>query len=104
MGHIYTDEALFRARLHPRALSTRVRKDRARRLYDAMVEVLTLAIENRGSSVSDYRDAEGRRGEFQLLHQVYGKEGEPCVACGAAIRRIVIASRGTHYCPKCQRV
>jgi formamidopyrimidine-DNA glycosylase len=104
MGNIYVDEALFRARLHPKAIASRLSAARARRLFDAIREVLALAIQSRGSSVSDYVDAEGRRGGFQLLHEVYGKEGEPCPNCGFPIRRIVVAQRGTHYCPDCQRV
>lgn len=103
LGNIYTDEALFRAGIHPRALASRLSRARAHRLYEAIREVLALAIENRGSSVSDYVDAEGRRGSFQTLHQVYGKEGRPCSRCGTPIRRIVVAQRGTHYCPRCQR-
>ena len=68
-----------------------------------MVEVLTQAIEKGGSSISDYVDADGRRGFFQFEHRVYQRTGEPCVNCGAPIRRTLVAQRGTHYCPKCQR-
>jgi len=56
-----------------------------------------------GSSVSDYVDAEGRKGWFQIRHRVYQRHGEKCRRCGAIIRRILIAQRGTHYCPKCQK-
>lgn len=104
MGNIYVDEALFHARIHPLAAASRLSKGRAVRLYDAMIEVLQAAIAHRGSSISDYVDAEGRRGNFQQLHQAYGREGEACSRCGAAIRRIVVAQRGTHYCPRCQRL
>ncbi len=104
MGNIYTDEALFRARIHPQAQAARIRKERARRLHQAMTEVLSLAIEHKGSSISDYVDADGERGWFQIQHQVYGRKGEPCTRCGRPIRRIVIGQRGTHYCPKCQRI
>lgn len=103
MGNIYSDEALFQAGVHPRALASRLSKERARRLYRAMIDVLQAAIENKGSSISDYVDAEGRRGSFQDMHQVYGREGEACNRCGAAIRRVVLGGRGTHYCPRCQR-
>jgi len=103
MGNIYTDEALFRAGIHPRTRASRIRKPRAFRLHAEMQSILLDAIDNRGSSVSDYRDAEGRKGEFQRLHRVYAREGQPCVTCGAAIRRIVLGGRGTHYCPRCQR-
>lgn len=103
MGNIYTDEALFQARIHPLAIASRLSKARAIRLHQAMLAVLSEAIRLKGSSISDYVDAGGNRGSFQLLHQVYGREGQPCPACGRPIRRIVVGQRGTHYCPKCQR-
>ena len=103
MGNIYTDEALHRAGIHPRALASRLTRERAARLHFAIQEVLLESIETGGSSVSDYVDSEGRRGAFQLRHRVYGKEGKPCTACGSLIRRILVAQRGTHFCPKCQK-
>jgi formamidopyrimidine-DNA glycosylase len=103
MGNIYTDEALHRAGIHPRALASRLTRERAARLHFAIQEVLLESIETGGSSVSDYVDSEGRRGSFQLRHRVYGKEGKPCPACGSLIRRILVAQRGTHFCPKCQK-
>jgi formamidopyrimidine-DNA glycosylase len=103
MGNIYTDEALFQARIHPRAIASSLSKERATRLHSAMVDILTAAIRLKGSSISDYVDADGERGSFQLQHQVYGRAGEPCAICGTPIRRIVMSQRGTHYCPKCQR-
>jgi formamidopyrimidine-DNA glycosylase len=103
VGNIYADEALHRARIHPKALSARISRKRALRLYESITEILRLAIEHRGSSISDYVDAEGTRGWFQVLHRVYGKEGEPCPECGSPIRRIVIAQRSAHFCPRCQR-
>ena len=103
MGNIYTDEALFEARIHPRALASSLSKERATRLHRAMVDILETAIRLKGSSISDYVDANGAAGSFQLQHQVYGRAGEPCPICGAAIRRIVVGQRGTHYCPRCQR-
>jgi len=103
MGNIYTDEALFQARIHPGAIASSLSKERATRLHHAMVDILSAAIRLKGSSISDYVDAAGERGSFQLQHQVYGRAGEPCAICGTAIRRIVMSQRGTHYCPKCQR-
>ena len=103
MGNIYTDEALHRAGIHPRALAYRLTRERAARLHRAIQEVLLESIETGGSSVSDYVDSEGRRGSFQLRHRVYGKEAKPCPACGSLIRRILVAQRGTHFCPKCQK-
>lgn len=102
IGNIYADEILFRAGIHPAAPGASLGARRARRLYHAMVEVLREAIEYGGSSVSDYVDAEGRPGRFQLRHQVYGRAGEPCPRCGRLIERITVAQRGTHYCPVCQ--
>lgn len=104
MGNIYTDEALFAAKIHPRAIASRLSRARAARLHQAMQEILSTAVALKGSSISDYVDSEGRKGSFQLHHQVYGREGERCVVCGTRIRRIVLGSRGTHYCPKCQRM
>jgi formamidopyrimidine-DNA glycosylase len=104
VGNIYADEALFRARIHPLALASRLRRERAARLYSAVREVLEEAIARRGSSVSDYVDAEGRKGSFQTLHRVYQRTGEGCLTCGTPIRRALVAQRGTHYCPKCQRI
>jgi formamidopyrimidine-DNA glycosylase len=103
VGNIYADEALFRAGIHPEAMASRIRKDRARKLYDAVVAVLTEAIEAGGSSISDYVDAEGRKGFFQMQHRVYGRTGEACVTCGTPIRRVLVTQRSSHYCPKCQK-
>jgi len=103
IGNIYADEALFRAGIHPLALAHRIRADRARRLYDAIRAVLTEAIEAGGSSISDYVDAEGRKGFFQFSHRVYQRTGEPCLTCGARVRRVLVAQRSSHFCPKCQK-
>lgn len=103
VGNIYADEALFRAGIRPQTSAAGISKPRALRLYQAIVETLQLAIEHRGSSISDYVDGDGQKGNFQMLHQVYGREGEPCRVCGSPIRRIVLGQRGTHYCPRCQR-
>lgn len=103
VGNIYADEMLFAAGIHPRAQARRISKKRAERLHRNLVAVLEAAIQHRGSSISDYVDGSGERGSFQNMHAVYGRAGEPCLRCGALIRRIVIAQRGTHYCARCQR-
>lgn len=103
IGNIYADEALFRAGIHPKRLASSLRRERVEKLFHAMREVLAEAIESRGSSVSHYVDAEGRKGSFQLSHRVYRRTGKPCVNCGAQIKRTLVAQRGTHFCPRCQR-
>jgi formamidopyrimidine-DNA glycosylase len=103
LGNIYADEALFRAGIHPLAIASRLRGERARRLHEGIGAVLGEAIAAGGSSISDYVDAQGRKGFFQTEHRVYQRTGEPCVACGTAIRRILVAQRSSHFCPKCQK-
>jgi formamidopyrimidine-DNA glycosylase len=103
VGNIYADEALFRAGIRPRRRAASLTREELRKLHVALKEVLNEAIKLGGSSVSDYVDAEGREGFFQLQHRVYGREGEPCLVCGTPIKRVVIGGRGSHYCPHCQR-
>jgi formamidopyrimidine-DNA glycosylase len=103
LGNIYVDESLWRAQIPPQRLAGKLSNKHTGRLLDEIQNVLREAIEHRGSSISDYVDADGRKGGFQLQHRVYDREGKPCFRCGTPIRRIVIGQRGTHYCPKCQR-
>jgi len=103
VGNIYADESLFRAGIRPRRRAESLTRNELSRLYSAIQEVLKEAIELGGSSVSDYVDADGEEGFFQLQHRVYGREGEPCLVCKTPIKRVVIAGRSSHYCPKCQK-
>ncbi|MGA8432112.1 MAG: bifunctional DNA-formamidopyrimidine glycosylase/DNA-(apurinic or apyrimidinic site) lyase [Candidatus Sulfotelmatobacter sp.] len=103
VGNIYADEALFRAGIRPKRRVNTISREQLRRLYLAVREVLTEAIALGGSSISDYVDADGEEGFFQLKHRVYGREGDPCLVCRTPIKRIVIGGRSSHYCPKCQR-
>jgi formamidopyrimidine-DNA glycosylase len=103
LGNIYADEALFRAGIHPQALAARLSAARAQRLFDAIQAVLKEAIAAGGSSISDYVDAQGRKGFFQVSHRVYQRTGEPCVTCGKPIRRVLVSQRSSHFCPHCQR-
>jgi formamidopyrimidine-DNA glycosylase len=103
VGNIYADESLFRAGIRPRRRAASLTRENLRRLYKSVQEVLQEAIALGGSSVSDYVDSDGQEGSFQLEHRVYGREGERCLKCKATIKRIVIAGRSSHYCPKCQR-
>jgi formamidopyrimidine-DNA glycosylase len=103
VGNIYADESLFHAGIRPRRSSGRLTRAELERLRLALCQVLEHAIRLGGSSVSDYVDAEGMRGFFQLEHCVYMRTGLPCLRCKTPIRRILLAGRGTHFCPKCQR-
>ncbi|HEY3626574.1 MAG TPA: bifunctional DNA-formamidopyrimidine glycosylase/DNA-(apurinic or apyrimidinic site) lyase [Terracidiphilus sp.] len=103
VGNIYADESLFRAGIRPRKAAGRLTRADLEKLRAALSEVLEHAIRLGGSSVSDYVDADGVRGFFQLEHCVYQRTGEPCRTCGMPIRRIVVGGRSTHYCPRCQK-
>jgi formamidopyrimidine-DNA glycosylase len=103
VGNIYADESLFRAGIRPRRRAATITRERLGKLHAAVREVLREAIALGGSSISDYVDADGEAGFFQLQHRVYGREGEPCLVCGTAIRRIVLAGRSSHYCSNCQK-
>jgi formamidopyrimidine-DNA glycosylase len=103
VGNIYADEALFRARIRPTRHAGRLTRDELARLRESLIKVLKHAIKLGGSSVSDYVDAEGAAGFFQLHHNVYSRTGEPCRTCATPIKRTVIGGRSTHFCPTCQR-
>ena len=103
VGNIYADESLFRAGIRPRRAAGRLTRADLEKLRGALRQVLEHAIRLGGSSVSDYVDADGVRGFFQLEHCVYQRTGEPCRKCRTPIRRIVVGGRSTHYCPRCQK-
>jgi formamidopyrimidine-DNA glycosylase len=103
VGNIYADESLFRAGVRPRRRAASLTRKELALLYAAVQEVLKEAIALGGSSVSDYLDADGQEGFFQLQHRVYGREGELCLVCKTPIKRVVIAGRSSHYCPNCQK-
>jgi formamidopyrimidine-DNA glycosylase len=102
VGNIYADESLFRAGIRPRRRAGRLTRAELERLRAALKSVLEHAIRLGGSSVSDYVDADGVRGFFQLEHCVYLRTGQPCRHCQTPILRILVGGRGTHYCPQCQ--
>jgi formamidopyrimidine-DNA glycosylase len=103
IGNIYADESLFRARLHPARIAETLTKQQLLLLHQKVQLVLEEAIRSRGSSISDYVDSDGKRGEFQLRHRVYQRDGKPCFRCMAIIRRVIVAGRSSHFCPRCQR-
>ena len=102
LGNIYADESLFVAGIHPLAQPGRVSAPKARRLFRAVRKVLDHAVKLQGTSFRDYIDIEGRPGNYAPRLRVYQRTGRPCFRCGRPIRRIVIAGRSSHFCPKCQ--
>ena len=102
VGNIYADESLWRAKIHPARRADRLTTKQLRTLHRAIQTTLLAAIRLKGSSFSDYVDAEGRPGMFQRMHRVYQREGLACRRCGRLIRRIQVAGRSSFFCPHCQ--
>jgi formamidopyrimidine-DNA glycosylase len=103
VGNIYADESLWRAKIHPARLGARLKRKQAEALHHALRAILEKAIVMRGSSISDFLDAEGEPGEYQRRHRAYGREGKPCYRCRTPIRRTIVAGRSSYFCPRCQR-
>jgi formamidopyrimidine-DNA glycosylase len=103
LGNIYVDEVLWHARLHPLRHTDELTSDEAGRLYAAILDVLTDAVEHKGTTLRDYSTVDGNIGQHQFALVAYGRDGEPCLRCGCPIERVVVGQRGTHYCPVCQQ-
>ena len=105
LGNIYTDEALWRACIHPLRQADTLTSDEVQGLHQAIQAVLRAAIAGGGTTLEDaaYRQADGQSGEFAEQLAVYGRAGQPCLRCGATIERIEVGQRGTHFCQRCQR-
>lgn len=103
VGNIYASEALFIAGIRPTTPAARLSKPRVARLHAAIVQVLTRAVQQGGSTLKDFVNAEGRTGYFQLEAAVYGRTGEPCRVCATPIRSLLQGQRTTFYCPTCQK-
>jgi len=103
VGNIYADESLFHASIRPARLAGTLKRSELNALHTALQKVLRHAIQLGGSSVSDYVDADGVRGFFQLEHRVYSRTGEPCKTCGKPIEKITLGGRSTHFCKHCQK-
>jgi len=102
VGNIYADESLWKAKIHPARLGAKLSAVETETLHRELQKVLQKAIALRGSSISDFLDAEGEPGEYQRHHRAYGREGKPCHRCKTTIRRGIVAGRSSYYCPKCQ--
>lgn len=104
IGNIYSDEILFKAKKHPLLSASCLEESDLRLLWKAMRSVLKKAIRYKGSTIRDFTDAEGQKGNFQYRHQVYGRESLPCFICGAPIVRLRLGRRSSFFCPECQKV
>ncbi len=103
VGNIYADESLWSAGIHPAKSGAKLRPKELQRLRRALQKILRKAIQMRGSSISDFVDAEGQPGDYQQHHRAYGREGKKCFRCGRAINRIIVAGRSSYFCPVCQQ-
>ncbi len=104
IGNIYSDEMLFEAKISPFKEANKLKKKEIKALFEAMKEVLKKGIRMSGSSISDFRKIDGKKGDFQEFLKVYHRQGKKCVRCGSIIQREKIGGRSTHFCPKCQKV
>jgi formamidopyrimidine-DNA glycosylase len=102
VGNIYADESLWKAKIHPARLGAKLNWKEAETLRRVLRDILQKAIVLRGSSISDFLDAEGEPGEYQRHHRAYGREGKSCYRCKTPIRRAIVAGRSSYFCPKCQ--
>ena len=104
LGNIYTDEVLHRAKINPERLATTLTPREIAHLYHAIQDVLQEGIENRGTTIRDFIDGDGRAGSYQELLRVYSREGKPCPHCGKEIVKKKVGGRSSYYCPACQKV
>ncbi len=103
LGNIYADESLYRARIHPETTAHRISRSALDQLHQAVCDTLSAALKAGGTSIDDYLHPDGTPGWFQRELKVYGREGQPCLRCKHAIKRIVVGQRGSWFCPRCQR-
>jgi len=103
IGNLYAAEALFRAKIHPQRPASSLSDKEKQNLFQEIKDTLSEAIKYKGSSVDQYVQLSGRRGDYARYHKVYDREGKPCLVCKTPIKRISLGGRGTYFCPKCQR-
>lgn len=103
LGNIYVDEVLYAARVSPNRPANRLKTAEKKRIFEAIRKILAKAIDFCGTTVVNFTTPEGKGGDFQNHLKVYGKKGNKCPRCKGEIKRIVVAGRGTHYCPTCQK-
>lgn len=104
LGNIYTDEALFLSKIHPKTKANKINEDEKEKLYNSIQKVLKEGIKHNGTTREDYKTASNETGSHQNYLHVYGKDGEECTECDCLIEKIKVSGRGTHYCPCCQKI
>jgi len=104
VGNIYADESLWGAKIHPAKIVGDLSFSKFKHLFNEVRYVMNLSIEKGGSTNRNYVNAEGKKGSYMDFARVFRQEGLPCPRCGTEIIKIKVASRGTHICPKCQRL
>ena len=104
VGNIYADESLWAAKIHPAERIKNISTRKLNKLFTGLRTILLLAIEKGGSTDRNYVDAQGKKGSYLSLARVFRREGQPCFRCGTTIVKIRVAGRGTHICPRCQKM
>ncbi|MFT8824316.1 MAG: DNA-formamidopyrimidine glycosylase [Liquorilactobacillus mali] len=104
LGNIYVDEVLWMSKINPETIASHLSKNEIKTLHDAIITELAKAVKAGGTTIRSYTNAFENSGLFQFELNAYGRTGEPCRRCGTLIKKIVVAQRGTHYCPSCQKV
>lgn len=104
VGNIYADESLHLAKIHPQRPGISLTLAEITRLHQAIKDIVALGIQHGGTSFTHYVNALGKQGDYLQLARVFRKNGSKCPLCGSIIQKIRVAGRGTHYCPKCQKV
>lgn len=104
VGNIYADEALHKAKIHPATRANEVSKAKLAKLHQAVVDVIEDSLKYGGTTFTNYVNHLGKKGDYLKHARVFRRQGEPCPVCGTTIEKIRVAGRGTHICPKCQRI
>jgi formamidopyrimidine-DNA glycosylase len=104
IGNIYADEILWETKINPQLPANKLTKAQIKNIHKTTADILKTAVKLRGTSTSDYRDTKGLRGNYESQLRAYRQTGKPCQRCHAAIIRIDLGGRGTHFCPNCQRM
>jgi len=104
IGNIYSDEILWEAKIHPFRETSKLNESELKKIYLATKKILKKAVKLRGTSISDFRDPEGKEGFYNRIRKVYQREGEKCPCCSTKIKRLKINGRSAHFCPSCQKL